>query len=278
MLILGKARQMKVTIGGLILLILSSMLIACETVPVTGRSQLSLVSGSEVNNMSFNAYRDFMSKHKVSNNAAQTQQVKRVGQRIQVAVTQYFLQQGMASRLEEYKWEFNLVEDREVNAWCMPGGKVVVYTGILPITKDENGLAVVMGHEIAHAVANHGNERMSQGLLVQFGGMALSQALAQQPAATQSLFLGAFGVGSQVGVLLPYSRLQESEADRLGLIFMAMAGYDPNGAVGFWQRMRQSQKGSAPPELLSTHPADDTRIENLRSYMPEAMGYYRVKN
>ncbi len=262
---------------GIVLVAFFFFLPGCETVPVTGRSQLSLISDSELNKMSLTSYRDFMSKHKVSGNVAQTQQVKRVGQRIQAAVGEYFAQQGMAERLNGYRWEFNLVEDKEANAWCMPGGKVVVYTGILPITKDENGLAVVMGHEIAHAVANHGNERMSQGLLVQFGGVALSTALAQQPAATQNLFLAAFGAGSQVGVLLPYSRLQESEADRLGLIFMAMAGYDPNGAVAFWQRMRQSQKGSAPPELLSSHPADDTRIENIKTYLPEAMGYYRTR-
>jgi predicted Zn-dependent protease len=274
----SRVKSLKVLSWLLALSIVVFVAAGCETVPVTGRSQLSLISNSELNKMSFTSYREFLATHKLSSNVAQTQAVKRVGQRLQEAVTRYFTQQGMAGRLEGYRWEFNLVEDKEVNAWCMPGGKVVIYTGILPATKDDTGLAVVMGHEIAHAVANHGNERMSQGLLVQFGGMALSQALAQQPAATQNLFLAAFGIGSQVGVLLPYSRLQESEADRLGLIFMAMAGYDPNGAVAFWQRMRQTQKGSAPPELLSSHPADNTRIESIRAYIPEAMQYYKARN
>ncbi len=250
------------------------LLLSCETVPITGRTQLSLVSNTEVNAQSFAYYRDFLAKHKLSNNVQQTQQVKQVGQKIQNAVTQYFAQHGMSQRLEGYKWEFNLVEDKEVNAWCLPGGKVVVYTGILPIAKDEAGLAVIMGHEIAHAVAQHGNERMSQGLLLELGGMALSEALIQQPAATRSLFLNAYGIGAQVGVMLPYSRLHENEADRLGLIFMTMAGYDPNAAVAFWQRMVQTKKsGGSPPEILSTHPADETRINNLKSLIPEAMSY-----
>lgn len=248
-------------------------LLSCETVPITGRTQLSLVSDSEVNATSFDYYKDFLSKHKLSNNAEQTKRVKNVGINISNAVTKFFSQQGQSSRIAGYKWEFNLVEDKEVNAWCLPGGKVVVYTGILPITKDDTGLAVVMGHEIAHAVADHGKERLSQGLLTQMGGVALSAALSQQPAATQSLFVNAYGIGTQVGVLLPYSRLHESEADRLGLIFMAMAGYNPNAAVGFWERMAQTKKGSSPPEILSTHPADQTRINNIKSYIPEAMGY-----
>ena len=158
----------------------------------------------------------------------------------------------------------------------MPGGKVVVYTGILPITKDENGLAVVLGHEIAHAVAKHGNERMSQGLIAQFGGMALSEAIKNKPAQTQQLWMAAFGLGAQVGVLLPFSRTQESEADHLGLIFMALAGYNPNGALDFWQRM-SAQGGSTPPEFLSDHPANDTRINDIKKELPEAMKYYNKK-
>lgn len=237
---------------------------------------MSLVSDSEMNSMSLNYYKEFLSKHKLSNNVAQTQMVKNVGGRISSAVNRFFVQQGQSGRVSDYKWEFNLVEDKEVNAWCLPGGKVVIYTGILPMTRDETGLAVVMGHEIAHAVANHGKERASQQLMTQMGGQALSVALAQQPAATSALLIAAYGVGSQVGVLLPYSRLHESEADRLGLIFMAMAGYDPKAAVDFWERMAQgTKKGSAPPELLSTHPADQTRINNIKSCLPEAMGYYR---
>ncbi len=174
-----------------------------------------------------------------------------------------------------YAWEFNLVEGEEVNAWAMPGGKVVVYTGILPVAKDESGLATIMGHEIAHAVAKHGDERMSQALLAEMGGLTLSTALAKQPAQTRELYMRVFGVGVQVGALLPYSRTQESEADHLGLIFMAMAGYDPNKAVEFWQRMSQMKGGQAPPEFLSTHPSDETRIRKIKERLPEATQYYR---
>ena len=256
-----------------VILLVFCLLVSCETVPITGRSQLSLVSDGQMNAMSLDYYKDFLSKNKLSKNQAQTQQVKNVGARIANAVTRFLTQHGQAERVAGYKWEFNLVESNEMNAWCLPGGKVVVYTGILPITKDEAGLAVVMGHEIAHAVAEHGKERMSQGLLTQMGGVALSVALSQQPAATSALFMQAYGIGAQVGVLLPYSRLHESEADRLGLIFMSMANYDPNAAVSFWQRMAQTKKGSSPPEFLSTHPADQTRINNIKSCIPEALSY-----
>jgi predicted Zn-dependent protease len=201
--------------------------------------------------------------------------VKRVGLNIKNAVETYFAQHNLSKDLKGYAWEFNLIESNEVNAWCMPGGKVVVYTGILPVTQDETGLAVVMGHEIAHAVAQHGGERMSQGLLQQLGGAALSVALQNEPQKTQNIFLTAYGLGSTIGVVLPFSRTQESEADRLGLIFMAMAGYNPNAAVNFWTRMSQSKTGGSPPEFLSTHPSDKTRIANLKKYMPEALQYYK---
>ncbi|MBZ0243405.1 MAG: M48 family metallopeptidase, partial [Bacteroidales bacterium] len=207
--------------------------------------------------------------------AQQTQMVKTVGAKIKTAVEAYFRQQGMSSELDGYSWEFNLIESPEANAWCMPGGKVVFYTGILPITKDETGLAVVMGHEIAHAIAEHGNERMSQSLISELGGVALAVALQEKPAETQQLWLTAYGIGSQVGVMLPFSRLHESEADRLGLIFMAMAGYNPNEAVGFWQRMADMKNGQSPPEFLSTHPSDATRIRQIKSWLPEAMTYYK---
>jgi predicted Zn-dependent protease len=260
----------------LFLLVCSLFIISsCETVPITGRSQLSLVSSQELNTMGFEAYRDFLSKHQVVRNTPAALMVQRAGGNIQRAVGLFFAQKGMSSRLSGYAWEFSLVQDKAKNAWCMPGGKVCVYTGILPVTRDENGLAVVMGHEIAHAVANHSSERMSQQLLVQMGGAALSTAMAQSPQQTQSLFLNLFGVGSQVGLMLPYSRIHESEADRLGLIFMAMAGYDPRGALAFWQRMAASQQGQASSEFLSTHPSDATRINNLKVYIPEALKYYR---
>jgi predicted Zn-dependent protease len=225
--------------------------------------------------MSLQQYDQFLKEHKLSSNKEQTQLVKQVGARIQKAVEQYFAQAGMSEQLKNYQWEFNLVEDKQVNAWCMPGGKVVVYTGILPVTKNETGLAVVMGHEIAHAIAEHGNERMSQGLMAQLGGAALSTALSSKPSETQQLWMTVYGVGAQYGALLPYSRLQESEADQLGLIFMTMAGYDPNEAVSFWQRMAAQKSGQAPPEFLSTHPSDTTRIENIKRLIPEIISQYR---
>jgi predicted Zn-dependent protease len=202
--------------------------------------------------------------------------VRRVGNDFRGAVEKYYAQIGRPNDLDGYQWEFNLIEDSLINAWCMPGGKVVVYTGILPVAEDETGLAVVMGHEIAHAIANHGNERMSQGLLATIGQVALSEALKEKPEETRNLFLTAYGAGAQVGVLLPFSRLHESEADHLGLIFMAMAGYNPQGAVDFWQRMANLKKSGGPPEFLSTHPSDDKRIDNIRQLIPEAMQYYQA--
>jgi predicted Zn-dependent protease len=200
--------------------------------------------------------------------------VKDVGAKIQLAVEKYMTENNMSDRLEGYDWEFNLVENELVNAWCMPGGKVVIYTGILPVTQDEAGLAVVMGHEIAHAIAEHGNERMSQRLLQQAGAVGLMVAMKDEPVQTQALWLGVYGVGSELAVMLPYSRTHESEADHLGLIFMAMAGYDPNEAPEFWERMAAG-KQNEPPEFLSTHPSSETRINNLKSLIPEAMKYYK---
>ena len=250
---------------------------ACSTVPITGRKQLNLIPESQINALSFTQYKEFISSSKLSDNVEQTRMVKRCGRNIQAAVEKFFADQGNSASLNEYRWEFNLVEDSLVNAWCMPGGKVVFYTGILPLTQTEDGLAVVMGHEIAHAVAEHGNERMSQGLLAQLGGMALAKALQSKPAETQAIFMTAFGVGTQLGVLLPYSRVHENEADHLGLIFMSMAGYDPNAAVDFWTRMAEMKGGESPPEFLSTHPSDQTRIDNIKSLIPEAMTYYNER-
>lgn len=249
--------------------------IACSTVPVTGRRQFNIVPESTMLSMSFQQYAEFLKSHPLSTNHPQVAQVRQVGSKIQQAVHGYFARQGMSNELNGYRWEFNLVESNEVNAWCMPGGKVVVYTGILPITQTEAGLAVVMGHEIAHAVARHGNERLSQALVAQLGGMALAEALEKKPEQTRQLWLGAFGLGAQVGVLLPFSRTHETEADRLGLIFMAMAGYDPNEAVTFWQRMAAQKGGASPPEFLSTHPSDASRIAAIRRAVPEAMTYYK---
>ncbi|MBW1842434.1 MAG: M48 family metallopeptidase [Deltaproteobacteria bacterium] len=257
-----------------IILLISSLLISCSTVPVTGRKQLSLVSDGTMLSMSYQQYNEFMKTNEKSTNRKYSQIVTRVGTHIQKSVEQYFADNNMSRELEGYAWEFNLIENEELNAWCMPGGKVVVYTGILPIARNEAGLAVIMGHEIAHAVAEHGSERMSQGLAVQMGGALLSTALSQYPNETRQLWMTAYGVGGQYGVLLPYGRLHESEADHLGLIFMAMAGYDPNEAVKFWKRMAEKKGGKAPPEFMSTHPADATRIQNIKTLIPKAMPYY----
>lgn len=248
---------------------------SCSTVPITGRSQLDIIPDNEMLSMSFQQYDQFLKSNKESTNQKEIALVKKVGGRIAEAVQRYFSGHNLSDQLQGYKWEFHLIESKEANAWCMPGGKVVVYTGILPITKTEAGLAVVLGHEIAHAVAKHGNERMSQALLTQLGGAALSEAIKNKPAATQNIFMAAFGIGAQVGVLLPFSRTQESEADHLGLIFMAMAGYDPHEALSFWQRMAVVMKGKTPPEFLSDHPSDQTRIEDIKKELPEAMKYYQ---
>ena len=252
------------------------VLIACSTVPITGRHQLNLLPEETMLSMSLQEYDHFLQENQLSTNQAQVQMVKRAGLRIQKAVEQYFAQNDMSDELSHYAWEFNLIESNDINAWCMPGGKVVVYTGILPLTQDETGLAVVMGHEIAHAVAQHGNERMSQGMIAQLGGVALSTALETEPEATQQIWMAVYGLGAQYGLMLPYSRLHENEADHMGLIFMAMAGYNPNAAVGFWQRMAAQKGGQSPPEFLSTHPSDTTRIRNIQSLIPDAMTYYKA--
>ncbi len=248
---------------------------ACTTVPITGRSQFSIIPDQTMLNMSFQQYDQFLQQSRVSTDSQKTAMVKDVGRRIADAVESYMRQNNMTAELGNYQWEFNLVQDDQINAWCMPGGKVVVYTGILPIAQNEAGLAVVMGHEIAHAVAKHGNERMSQQLALQMGGQALSTALSTQPAQTQQLWMSVFGVGAQYGFLLPYGRVQETEADHLGLIFMAMAGYDPRAAVDFWQRMAAQKTGGSPPEFLSTHPSDQSRIQRIKELIPEVMPYYR---
>jgi len=246
---------------------------ACSTVPITGRRQLDLIPASQMLAMSFQQYDEFLQANPPSGDAAGAALVERVGRRIQVAVERYMAQKNLSGQLQGYDWEFHLVDSDEVNAWCMPGGKVVVYSGILPVTRDETGLAVVLGHEIAHAIAKHGDERMSQGMLQELGGMALQAALEQKPQQTQQLWMTAYGVGSTLGAILPYSRLQESEADHLGLVFMAMAGYDPSAAVAFWERMA-AQGGAAPPEFLSTHPSSSTRVRQIRETLPEATRIY----
>ncbi|MCI0499892.1 MAG: M48 family metallopeptidase [Planctomycetales bacterium] len=250
----------------------------CTTVPVTGRSQFNTIPDSLINSMALQEYNAFLKDPKttLSTDAEKTAMVQQVGTRIADAVERYMNENYMNDRIAGYKWEFNLVESKEKNAWAMPGGKVVVYSGLLEVTQDDAGLAVVIGHEIAHAVAKHGSERMSQALMVTLGGIGLDQAMKDQPDSTRTIFLSCYGVGTSLAVMLPYSRLHENEADQLGLIFMAMAGYDPEAAVGFWERMAASKKedGVKMPEFLSTHPADQTRIQNIKNFLPEARRYY----
>ena len=253
---------------------------SCQKNSITGRNQLILMEETELQQMSSTEYKTFLTKNKVVTTGSTSEQemVARVGKRIANAVAVFAAAQGKPELLKGYEWEFNLVDSKEVNAWCMPGGKVVVYTGLLPVTQNETGLAIVMGHEIAHAVAKHGNERMSQGLMQQLGGMAISVAVANKPAETQAIFMEAYGIGSAMGGTLPFSRKHELEADRYGLIFAAKAGYDPREAVAFWQRMAQMSTGQKPPEILSTHPSDETRIEKVKTYVKEAMKYYKPVN
>lgn len=245
--------------------------VSCARVPVTGRRQLKLLPESELVAMSLTTYQQFLTENTVVKNTLDASKIQTVGKRISTAVENFLKSGKYADRVEGYNWEFNLVSDPSVNAWCMPGGKVVFYTGILPYCKDEDGIAVVMGHEIAHAIARHGNERMSQGLAQQLGGIALAVAISDKPQETQQLFALAYGLGSQLGVMLPFSRKHESEADQLGLYFMAMAGYNPEAAPAFWDRMEKSSV----PEFLSTHPSSETRAARLKGWMPKATEYYK---
>ncbi len=252
-------------------------LAACSTVPFTGRSQLSLVDDSTLQKEAALSYQQFLKdpKTKVVTSGTEAAMVQRVGARISSAINQYFQQNGYGNKYN-YDWEFRLIQDPSINAWCMPGGKVAVFTGLLPVTKNEAALAAVIGHEIGHAIAHHSAERISQMLLAQAGGVAVGAATAGKSETTQAIMNQIYGVGGQL-TLLKYSRNQESEADRLGLIFMAMAGYDPNETIPFWQRMSQAKEGGAPPEFLSTHPSDASRIKNIEKLMPEAMKYYKAR-
>ncbi|WP_300462329.1 M48 family metallopeptidase [Desulfobacula sp.] len=266
-------RILSVWIGGVLFLMLLT-LSNCAEVPVTHRRGLHLVSNSELNTMSLQEYDNVIKSSKLSTDQGKIEMIRRVGTRIAKAAEAFLEETGQGQKIKDYQWEFNVLEDEKTaNAWCMPGGKVAVYTGILPYTHNETGLAVVMGHEVAHALADHGNERMSQGLLTQLGGQALSTALKQKPQQTQALFMAVFGMTTNVGILLPYSRLHEREADRIGLLIMGRAGYDPREAIGFWERMGKTDQ-ARPPELLSTHPAPDSRIAGIREILPEAIQYY----
>lgn len=246
---------------------------ACSTVPITGRRQMLLIPHDQNIAMSFQNYHQVMAQNRFSSNRADVEMVNRVGTRLQRAVETYFGDHQMSDRLKGFQWEFNLFENKEVNAWCMPGGKVAVYTGLLPVTQNETALAIVLGHEIAHAVAEHGNEKLSKALLIAVGAAGIEIALRNKTPETRTLWMAAYGLGSTVGLVLPFSREQESEADRLGLIFAAMAGYDPHEAVAFWQRMASS--GKSPPEFLNDHPSNARRIKDINAELSEAMRYYK---
>ncbi|TDQ18930.1 peptidase M48-like protein [Algoriphagus boseongensis] len=255
-------------------LFLGLVVYACAKVPLTGRMQLAAVPNEEIMPLVNEQYQTFKKDSKLLSNTPDGQKVVRVGERISKAVEEFLVKEGYQDLVKSFKWEFNLAESDQVNAWCMPGGKVAFYTAIMPVCQDENGIAVVMGHEVAHAVASHARERMSNGMLANLGISAVSVAIGQNPTLTQQIFLQSVGIGSELG-MLSFSRKHELEADELGLIFMAMAGYDPRTAPAFWERMAKVG-GEAPPEFLSTHPGPDRRIEKLNANMAKAMEYYNA--
>lgn len=266
-----------ISLIGVFLIILS-----CSTVPITGRKRVNIVSDSEILPASFAQYEGFLKENKISTDVKMTNEIQSVGMNISKAVDQFMRANGMVSEADSYRWEFNLIDDATVNAWCMPGGKVVFYTGILPMCGNTDGIAAVMGHEVAHAFAKHGQERMTTAYGQQLGGVAvaLGTGVSGQSEESQILWNTIYGVGSQVG-MLAYSRTHETEADKLGMVFMIMAGYNPEEAIQVWVRMKQNSGGSSQPEFLSTHPSNDTRIANLKAYLPTAIEMakkYSVQN
>ncbi len=251
-------------------LITLGLIFSCGTNPVTGKKTLNFVSNSELFPSSFQQYGEFLKENKVVSGTADAKKVEKVGTEIKIAAEKYLSSLGHNDYLKDYRWEYKLVDNKEVNAWCMPGGKIVVYSGIMPVAKDDAGLATVLGHEVSHALANHGAQRMSAAQLQGLGAAGVAIATGGQSEEKKQLWQEVYGVGSQVGVMLPYSRSHESEADKIGLILMAIAGYNPDLAIDFWQRMSSSAGGQAPPEFLSSHPSDATRIANLKALIPEA--------
>ncbi|MBU1044716.1 MAG: M48 family metallopeptidase [Candidatus Omnitrophica bacterium] len=249
--------------------------LGCASVPITGRKQFVMIPAAELNVQAAESYRNILSQSVLSNDPKKLERVSRIGKKIALAAEDFLKQNGQAYKISEYKWEFNLVEeDDTLNAFCLPGGKVVVYTGIMKLADNDNALAVVIAHEIAHAIANHGAERMSQILLAQFGQKTLSAATKESSQSTKEFLDLAYGLGANLGIVLPYSRLHENEADHIGLILMAKAGYDPTAAIVFWEKM-QKQSGNKTPEFLSTHPLAQTRIDNIKAILPKALEYYK---
>jgi predicted Zn-dependent protease len=247
-----------------------TLVISCATNPFTGKKTMALVPDSQIFPSAFAQYGQFLSENKVLSGTKDATRVENVGTKIKVAAERWLAANGKDGYLTNYQWEYKLVDSKEVNAWCMPGGKIVVYTGILPICQNDAGLAAVLGHEVAHALANHGQQRMSAGMLQQIGGVAVGAAVGNKSPETQQLIMQAYGVGSQVGVMLPFSRDHESEADMIGLTLMAIAGYDPQNAVAIWERMSANSGGQAPNEIMSTHPSNATRIARITEQIPAA--------
>lgn len=259
----------------IVIIAIAVSLAACSSVMFTGRKQMKMIPASEMASMAVSSYRSFIDSSQLSANEEYNAMVQAAGANIKAAVETYMTQNGYDKQLALFEWEFNVIENDEINAWAMPGGKIVFYTGIMPICQDENGVAVVMGHEIAHVLAGHGNERMTQQLMAQFGSIALSEAIKQKPEQTQMIFNTSFAIGAQYGALLPYSRLHEKEADKIGQIIMAMAGYDPVHAISLWERMAALSGASPVPEVLSTHPSNSTRIAEMQENLEAARKYYK---
>jgi predicted Zn-dependent protease len=253
------------------------LFIACSTVPITGRSRVNFVSDSQVLPASFAQYKGFLAENKLSTDKKLSNQIKDIGKNISEAVDRFMRANEMTSEADAYKWEFNLIEDKTINAWCMPGGKVVFYTGIMPICANENGVAAVMGHEVAHAFAKHGQERMTNSYGQQIGGLLVALGTSDDREESQKMWNTIYGVGAGLG-MLKYSRIHEQEADRLGLVFMIMAGYDGTEAAEVWVRMREKSNGKAQPEILSTHPSNLSRIQDLRTYLPTAKKHAATYN
>lgn len=258
------------------LAVAAMLLTSCGSVPITGRKQLNLVSDSEVLQASLQQYTSFMQTATISTQKAQSAQVTRVGQRIAQATEAYLRAAGLESELQNFAWEFNLVKSDDVNAWCMPGGKIVVYEGIMNLVSSDDELAVVIGHEVAHAVAKHSNERMSQQVLAQYGASAIGIFTSGKSAATQQIAQQVYGLGAQYGVMQPFSRKHESEADKMGLVLMTIAGYNPDVAVTFWQKMAATSS-QEPPEFMSSHPSHATRIADIQKWLPEVKKQYGAK-
>jgi predicted Zn-dependent protease len=250
-------------------IVIAGLVFSCATNPFTGKSTLALVPDSQILPSAFAQYNEFLKENKVVSGTADAQRVVNVGTKIKGAAEKWLNANGYQGYLKDYQWEYKLVQSNEVNAWCMPGGKIVFYTGILPITQDDKGMAVVMGHEVAHALLNHGQQRMSADVLAQLGAVGVGVATSGKSEQTQAIAMQAYGVGAQFGALMPFSRAHETEADEIGLRLMAIAGYNPEAAIPFWERMA-ARGGSAPPEFLSTHPSNQTRIANLRKMIPVA--------